>query len=415
MRWLFRLLLLAIVVGPVVGGVVYRRELLGYFITRPEYREAEVLEGELVVVVNATGRIEPVRQIHVGANVSGPVVRVLVDFNDVVEKDQLLAQIDPRLQESALTRDTASLAHAQAEVQRSRARLERSQADYARAQALHEENAEFISATELDRYRTETKVIEAEILIAEASVTQAEAALENSETNLKYTDIIAPEAGVVLDRTIEEGQTVAASFQVPDLFVIAPRLEEEVYIHASVVEADIGMIHQAQVGQLPVTFTVDAYPEELFEGGIRQVRMTPIRVENVVTYPVVISAPNPDMRLLPGMTADLSFEVQRRSDVVKIPNAALRFYPNLEQVRPEDRGILEGRENGVPVDTASTDRRSAPERIEARSDMERRHVWVREGELLRAIEVWTGLNDYRFTELVRGELVAGMKLVTGLQ
>lgn len=417
MRWFFRIFILLVLLSVLLSGA-YGGVLLFKSMNKPPvFREAEVVKGELVSVVNATGTIEPIKRIHVGANVSGPVVKVYADYNDIVEKDQLLAQIDPRLQEAAVTRDEATLVHAEADLERTTARLERSESDYERAKALREENEEFISDTELDQYRTECKALRAEIRIAEAGVTKAKAALENSKTNLKYTDIVAPESGVILDRKIEEGQTVASSFQVPDLFIVAPRLEEEIHIHASIVEADIGRIREAEEEGCPVSFTVDAYPDELFEGRIQQVRMNPVRVDNVVTYPVIVAAENPGMRLLPGMTADLSFEVKRHDDILKIPNAALRFYPSPEQVHPDDRDILEGSadQEDEEDDIAGEQRRSATQRIAAREGAERRHVWVRKEEFLRAVEVWAGVNDYKYTELADGELTEGMKLVTGIQ
>ena len=178
--------------------------------------------------------------------------------------------------------------------------------------------------------------------ISQATVDQAKASLETSLANLNYAEIRSPVDGIVINRKIDPGQTVAAQFQTPELFIVAPDMRKEMHVHASVDEADIGLIKQAQKKKYPVTFTVDAYPDKLFSGTILEIRLNSTTEQNVVTYPVVVSTPNPNLDLLPGMTASLSFQVDQQEDVVKIPNAALRFYPVAKQVRPEDVPILEG-------------------------------------------------------------------------
>ncbi|HWY87556.1 MAG TPA: HlyD family efflux transporter periplasmic adaptor subunit, partial [Gemmataceae bacterium] len=215
-----------------------------------------------------------------------------------------------------------------------------------------------------------------------------------------------------IDRKIDPGQTVAASFQTPDLFVIAPDMRKEIYVYASVDEADIGLVAEAQRAGLPVRFTVDAYPDDLFVGKIYQIRMNSTTTQNVVTYPVIVSAANPDLQLRPGMTANISFQVGQRTDKLRIPNAALRFFPQRDQVRPEDRKLLEGAIQQEEVDEQAV--RSAEEKAESRRLRNRRHVWVRDGEFLRAVQVITGLSDSKNTELVSGNLQDGQKLVTGL-
>jgi HlyD family secretion protein len=412
MRYVLIIFLL-LFVGLVVAGFVYRDELKQMTHRPPEFREAEVVRGDLVYIVNATGTIEPIVRVPVGSNVSGPIIEVCVDYNEIVEEDQLLARIDQRLHLSRKTRVEATLAQANAQLVRTQARLDKSQADYDRALALREENEEFISDAELDQYRTECVALKADILVAEASIRIAETELENADTNLDYTYITSPVAGVILERKIEPGQVLAASFQVPDLFVVAPNLDKEIHIHALVDEADIGMIKEAQLEERSVTFTVDAYRDELFEGKIYQVRMNSIKVENVVTYPVIVSAENSEMRLMPGMTADISFEVESREDVLKVPNAALRYYPDVSLVHPDDRSILEGEDTLDDEDAIESNEPSVEERLETRLNEERRHVWIREGEFLRGIEVLPGLSDYKYTEVLAGDLEAEMSLVTG--
>jgi HlyD family secretion protein len=383
---------------------------------RVEYYTAEVVRGDITSVVNATGEVQPVKRVQVGSFVSGPIEELNVDFNDKVGEGEILAKIDRRLYVATRDRDKASLEHARAEVERVRALFDQANNDYQRALALSDENPEYISDTEIDSYKYNMLAFRAQVKVAEASVKQAEASLENSETNVGYTDIKSPVDGIVIERKVDQGQTVAAQFQTPDLFIVAPDLEKEIYVYASVDEADMGLIRDAQESKQPVLFTVDAYPDDLFEGRIYQVRMNSQNTQNVVTYPVVVTAANADLKLLPGMTANLSFQIEKREDVVKIPNGALRFYPKSEQVRPEDRTLLDAAERQDGEQAVDTDSfRSAADRVLSRRERDRRHVWVREGELLKAIEVRTGLSDYKYSELLSGELKEGQPLVTGVK
>jgi HlyD family secretion protein len=302
----------------------------------------------------------------------------------------------------------------EAEIKRVEALLRQAQNEEKRADQLREKHPDFISDTELDQIVSNRESLEAQLAVAHASVEQAMASLENAETNLAYTDITSPVDGLVIDRLIDPGQTLAAQFQTPRLFVVAPNMREKMHVFASVDEADIGLIRDAQLRDAVVEFTVDAYPDDLFKGKIAQVRLNPTSMQNVVTYPVIVEAANPELKLLPGMTANLSFQVEHRDDVVKIPNAALRFFPKKEQVRAEDHKLLEG---GVDDEEQQKEddleARSAAEKAEAKRKRNKRHVWVVDGELLKAIEIVTGISDSRFSELVSGELKKGVKLVTG--
>jgi HlyD family secretion protein len=287
--------------------------------------------------------------------------------------------------------------------------------DESRAQALRAENADFISDTEMDKYKFNRMSLDAELAVAESSVAQAEANLENSDANLGYTEIRSPVDGIVIDRKIDPGQTLAAQFQTPELFIVAPDMRERMHVFASVDEADIGMIRDAQLRRLPVRFTVDAYPDDLFEGDIHQIRRSSTTTQNVVTYPVVVQAPNLELKLLPGMTASISFQIGECKDALRIPNAALRFFPQREQVRPEDRGLVDGEQEPKDESDSVNTKQSATEKAEVARNRNRRHVWVVDGDNLRAIEVITGLSDHKYTELVSGELVEGQRLVTGTQ
>jgi HlyD family secretion protein len=228
---------------------------------------------------------------------------------------------------------------------------------------------------------------------------------------------------VVIDCKIGPGQTLAAQFQTPELFIVAPDLREKMHVFASVDEAYIGLIQRAKDEGRPVQFTVEAHPEDLFDGEIEQIRVSSTAEQTVVTYPVVIAAANPDLQLLPGMTATISFEVASIKDVIKIPNKALRFYPeNVKLVRPEDRELLDSSrwtsakglfDEDEQQDEQLEEELTASEKTEAHQKNSNRHVWVNDGEFLKAIEVETGLADMKFTEIVSGELEVGDKLVTG--
>ena len=381
---------------------------------RIEYLEAEVARGRIVAVVNSTGTVKPVREVKVGAFVSGPIESILVDFNDEVKKGDLLARIDPRLYEANVARDEATLATRIADVERVRATLQQAINDERRSLALRAERKDFIADSEMDQYKFGRLNQAAQLSVAETTVKQAKANLDTSIANLAYTKIVAPVDGVIIDRKVDPGQTVAAQFQTPELFTVAPDMRKEMQIYASVDEADIGLIRTAKETGQPVRFTVDAYPDDLFEGKIHQIRKNSSTTQNVVTYPVLVSAPNPDLKLLPGMTASLSFQVGVNEDALLIPNSALRFYPERDQVRPEDRKILEGTEPTEATNSQSKSALSADETAEVRRSRSRRHVWVVDGDYLKAVVVHTGISDSKFSELVGTSNVIrqGTKLVT---
>ncbi len=382
---------------------------------RITYREAAVTRGKIVSVVNATGTIKPVRQVPVGSFVGGPIVNIYVDYNATVEKDQILAKIDPQLYQAAVSRDKASLALSKASVTKVEAQLKQAENNFHRAEALRAENKNFISNQEMDQFRYTYLALKADLAVAKTQVDLALANLNQSMTNLGYTIIRAPESGIVIDRKIDMGQTVQAQFQTPELFIVAPDLKAKMYVHASVDETDIGRIRQAQAEGQPVRFTVDSYPDDLFAGTIFQVRQSPVTVQNVVTYPVVVAAKNPELKLMPGMTANLSFQLREVHDVLRIPNAALRFYPPREQVRPEDREILDIKEIATADAEATSTTPSADQKAELRRQRQRRHVWVVDGDFLRAVPVVIGINSNQYTELVSGELREDDKLVTGIK
>ncbi len=409
MRWFVRILILAVVVGALGAAGKWTQEYLRKR-NIPEFATGKVETGSITSVVNSTGEVKPVLSVAVGSFVSGPIKELHVDFNDQVKEGQLLAEIDPRIYQAAVAGDQAVLAIRRGEVKRVEADLAQARADEQRADQLLSQGKGFVSQVEVDQARFSRQSLEAQLVVAEAGVAQAEASLANSEANLGYTRIESPVDGIIIDRKIEPGQTLAAQFQTPELFTVAPDIRDEVHIFASVDEADIGHIRKAQVSDQEVKFTVDAYPDVLFVGAIKQVRLSPVEVQNVVTYPVVVSAPNDDGKLMPGMTASLSFRIERRDDCLKIPNAALRFFPEVQFVREEDKKIVTGLDDSESTD--EVDEESAEEKTAAASNKNRRHVWVWEDQKLRAIPVAIGIRDSRWTEVLSGDVKEGDALVT---
>jgi HlyD family secretion protein len=416
MKRLIRWLIVLIVLGG-LGGLAYG-PATAYWQERTKvtFREVEVTRGKIVAVVNSTGTVKPVLSVSVGSFVSGPIVELLVDFNDEVKKGQLLARVDPKIYIATVNRDKATLATQKAAVMRVKSNLQQAVNNEKRSLALRKENASFISDQDMDQFKFARMSLEADLAVAVASVDQAQESLGLSEANLEYTKILSPVDGVVIDRKIDEGQTMAAQFQTPELFIMAPDMRKEMRVFASVDESDIGLIRAAKEAGQPVHFTVDSYPDDLFEGVIFQIRMSSTTTQNVVTYPVVVSAKNPDLKLMPGMTASISFQLRETGVVLRVPNAALRYYPQREHVRPADYEILDNKAPAAgETDESTSNARSADDKAELRRNRNRRHVWVVEGSLLRAVPVVIGLSNNQYTEVVSGDLKDSDKPVTGLQ
>ncbi len=410
-KWLRRLVILLVVAGLLVGGGVavsawWKQQSVTKYLTSP------VSRGKVETVVNSTGTIKPVRTVSVGAFTSGPITQVYVDFNSRVKVDCVLAEIDDKLPAAAADRDQAALDAQRADLGRVKALLQQAKNNEDRARNLMAVNKDYLSGTEMDQYYFARLTAEAQVRLVEASVKQAEAQLKNSKDNLGYTRIRSPEDGIVIDRKVDPGQTVAASFQTPELFTIGVEMDKHMYVYASVDEADVGLVREAKKKGRPVSFTVDAYPGDLFEGKIDQIRLNSTTTQNVVTYTVVVEAPNPELKLMPGMTANLSFQVEAKDDALRIPAAALRFVPQSSQVRPEDRHYLEARPGAVGSDTAP--KASASEKAEKARNRQNRRVWVKDGELLRAVPVTLGLIDNQNAEVLSGDIKEDQALVTGI-
>jgi HlyD family secretion protein len=300
----------------------------------PAYRTDEVTRGPVSEVVNATGDVSAIVTVNVGSQVSGIVDRLYVDFNSVVKKAQLLASLDPRLFQAQLEKAEASLASARANVEKAQAACNDSVRIALRQRELRQQG--LISQAELDTAVATRDQNAAALSAAKASVLQAKADRDMAATNLAFTKIASPIDGIVVSRSVDVGQTVAAAFQAPTLFLIANDLTK-MQILANVDEADVGKVHAG----LEARFTVDAYPGETFSGIIRDVRQAPTTIQNVVTYPAVIDAPNPDRKLRQGMTASVTITTSRKDDVLRIPNAALRWTPGdaAPQEIPQRQGV----------------------------------------------------------------------------
>jgi HlyD family secretion protein len=307
--------------GLSVGAYYRGRDAVG-----PSIAAEPVSRGPIVSVVAATGTLEAVTTVQVGSQVSGSIRSLSADFNSIVRKGQELARLDPALFQSAIEQARASLIRAEADRDRLKVALADATSKLTRARELGER--QLIPASDLDAADVNQRLAAAQVRSAEAQVTQARAALSQAEVNLAKTVIASPIDGIVVARNVDVGQTVAASLQAPTLFVIAADLRQ-MQLKANIDEADLGRVAAGQ----PVRFTVDAYPNQAFSGVVEQVRLNPVIEQNVVTYAAIVSAPNADLLLKPGMTANISIEVARRDDVLRVPSAAVRFNPSDEVLR----------------------------------------------------------------------------------
>jgi HlyD family secretion protein len=285
------------------------------------YRTAPVERGDIRVVISATGTLSAISTVDVGSQISGLVTEVLADFNDHVDEGQVLARIDPSTYEAQINQGSAAVASARANLASAQAALRNAETDYTRKAALAQQ--QLVARSDADLARTARDQARAQVNAAQAQITQQSASTQTSRLNLQRTVIRSPVNGVVLTRTVEPGQTVAASLQAPVLFQIAENLSQ-MQIVLAIDEADIGQVKAGQA----VTFNVDAFPDRQYRGVVQQVRLSATNTSNVITYPVVVSVDNHDQSLLPGMTANADIEVSHRDNVLRVPNAALRYKPD---------------------------------------------------------------------------------------
>lgn len=302
-------------------------------------------------VVEASGTINPVNIVSVGSTVSGLIQDIYVDFNSQVKKGQILAQIDPRNFEATVQQNQAQIANAQAQIARLQAVVDYDRKMYERYKTLYAKN--FVAKSELDQMKSNYLSDLAQIKAAEAQVNQYRANLKTAQTNLGYTQIIAPVDGTVISREIDVGQPVAASFQAPELFTIAQDLTK-MQIEVNVSEADIGKVKDGQ----EVTYTLDGYPDSVFTGKVTQVRISPTTVSNVVTYTVIVNVKNDDLKLIPGMTANVSIITDKSENVMCAPAIALKFNPNTDGQRYKTQGLWildKNKPKRVDIETGASD------------------------------------------------------------
>ena len=388
--------LLVIVMG--TSGAVYYRS---HASTAPtaSLRTATIQQGDLFSTISATGTIEPEEVIDVGAQVmgrikdfgidheakklkkAGPAVKERetamsdrIDYGSIVHVDTELAYIDDTKYKAQVRQAQAALDRAQADMKQLQAKAVQANAELRRAENLRTHRA--ISEADYDLSAANAKVAEANLAVGAAAVEQSRAALAMAQTDLEYTVIKSPVEGVIVDRRVNIGQTVVAALNAPSLFLIAKDLSR-LQVWASVNEADIGRLRK----DMPVKFTVDAFPGETFVGRVQQIRLNAQMTQNVVTYTVVVETSNPDGKLLPYLTANLQFEIERHSNVLLAPNAALRWNPR--------------------------DQAAAP------GETEQTRIWIKEGDALRSLAVTPGATDGLSTIVVHPELKAGAEVVIG--
>ena len=379
--------ILAVVLG---GGWLYLQK--NPRTEEPKFRTAQVDEGAITQVVLATGTLQPVITVNVGTQVSGTVLERRADFNDRVKKGQILLRLDPATLQARLRQTQAGLAASNAALVLARATYERN---------LKLVAAGFISALALDQGKREVDAAVANVELGRAQV-------ESAQTDLDNSVIRSPIDGVVIRRNIDVGQTVAASFQTPDLYLLARDLRQMV-IQTNVSEADVGLIKTGQT----VHFTVDAYPEREFEGLVQQFRLNSASAQGVVTYTIIVDVENPDELLKPGMTAQTRIVVSSKPKVMRLPTAALRFRPDEDSLKAK---------GATPAASAASAPVTAEEKARADDDgvltatRTGRKIYrvytVGDKQLPKLHEVTIGIANTRFTELISGDLKAGDEVIT---
>jgi len=372
---------------PIIAGIVLVLAAGAYFAfhgagNELKFRTDKVIRGSINQTVTASGTVNAVTTVLVGTQVSGTIKSLYVDFNSPVKKGQLLALIDPATFEAQADQARANLGAARANLEKAAAAELDAKRTFERNRTLFARN--LIARSDLDTAETNYSSAVAQVAAARAQVEQQKASLKAAEINLKYTRILSPVDGIVISRNVDVGQTVAASFQTPTLFNIAQDLTR-MQIDTSVAEADIGKIQVKQ----PVDFTVDAYSENTFKGTVSEIRNAPITVQNVVTYDVVVKVDNSDLRLKPGMTANVSIVTARMADALKISNLALRFR--------------------MPAEKSGSGAAAAPSAPPP--DQKGTSIWVLENKTPKRVPIRTGISDGTYTEVVSGDLKEGQEVI----
>jgi HlyD family secretion protein len=372
----------------------------------PQYKTAQVQQGNLIVTVTATGELEPVNQVEVGTEVSGTIETVAVNYNDRVKAGQVLAQLDTDTLEAQVLKSQAALESAQANLLEAQASVVEARNELKRLNHVHElSGGKVPSRHDLDAAEAALNRIQAEEVSAKAKIAEAKATLRVDQTNLAKAVIHSPINGIVLERKVEPGQTVAASLQTPVLFTLAEDLAQ-MELHVDVDEADVGQVNQGQ----DATFTVDAYPDRIFSARITEVRYAPQTEEGVVTYETLLSADNSDLSLRPGMTATADIIVKKVENAILVPNAALRFTPpeQEQQDTKRRRGLVGTLLPRPPMRSSSKKHQDMP------THSRDKHVWTLRDGVPVAIPVTVGTTDGSMTEVVAGEIKPGMSLLVDI-
>jgi HlyD family secretion protein len=373
-------------VGATIGGYLWLRSRR----TPPTpFETAAVDRGPIVAKVTATGTLSALVTVQVGSQVSGRVQQLFVDYNSIVKKGDLIARLDPEYFNAALAQAKANQMASQAAVAKDRVLVADGERTYKRLQSLRAQN--LVAQSDADTAETTYLAAKAQLQADEATVAQSKASLAQAEVNLAYTKIYAPISGMVIQRNVDVGQTVAASFQAPVLFTIAEDLTH-IQVDTNIAEADVGKLTDG----MTATFTVDAYANESFQGKIRQIRNASQTLQNVVTYDAVIDVENKELKLRPGMTANVTVIYAERGDVVRVPNAALRF-----RLPP---GLAGAKDHHAEAGTAG----ALPKKPGQRT------VYVAKADQPDAVTVRVGVTDGTTSELLDGPLQPGNLLITGL-
>lgn len=391
------------------------------------FRTVLVQRGDLLATISATGTVEPEEVIDVGAQVAGRINSFgkdkngkAIDYGSVVEEGTVLAQIDDSLYSAEVAMAGAQLQQARASVQRAesdlvqlKAKLFQAERDWDRAQKLGP-SSKALAESSYDGYKSAYETAKANIAVGEATiaqargaVAQAQATLQRAERNLGYCTIKSPVKGVIIDRRVNIGQTVVASLNAPSLFLLAKDLKR-MQVWVSVNEADIGNIHPGQ----PVSFTVDTYPGQVFRGEVGKIRLNATMTQNVVTYTVEVVTDNADGRLLPYLTANVQFEISRSSNVLLVPNAALRWFPRPEQVASKFRSMIDSSGNG---NLEGITQQSVEPAAQTGAKNRQGLLWVQDGKYVRPIKVRIGPTDGTMTEVQGDELKDGQEVVVAEQ
>jgi len=389
-RIIWGLLLVALVAG---GAIGYRALTSGKK-TEVRYETVKADRGRIVAKVTATGTLSALVTVQVGAQVSGRLQEIHVDFNSPVKKGEVIAKLDPQLYQAASEQARANFSVAQSNLKKAKAQEADAERQLTRAKGLFDR--QLSAQADLDTAQATFEMAQAGAEAAASSVEQARASMNQAQVNLGYTTIVSPIDGMVVSRNVDVGQTVAASLQAPTLFVIAEDLAK-MQVDTSVSEADVGKLKPG----MSASFIVDAYPGERFQGTVRQIRNSPQTVQNIVTYDAVIDVKNPELKLKPGMTANVTFVFAEKDDVIRLPNAALRYRPPADAIEKPARGA-----------GASAGGAGGPGPKGQRPDPGKRTVWLLKDGVPSPVVVATGVSDGSLTELVEGEVHEGDALIT---